>query len=194
MTLELRGNPETGRIRWTRRAVRALADSGVIDLEAFELLEGELLHKVKNPPHILAFVLSLQRLTMLFGMLYCQPEGPIEVALSDDETNLPEPDIAVLSRPLSATRPGPAEVRLLLEIADSTLSRDLGSKARLYARAGIVEYWVLDIENRRLHVHRDPAGDLYGSVRRYEESEEVAPLAAPTSPIAVSELLPPAAS
>jgi hypothetical protein len=125
MTLELRGDPETGRIRWTRRAVRALADSGLIDLEAFELLDGELIQKVKNPPHILAFVLTLQRLSALFGALYCQPEGPLEVALADDETNLPEPDLVVLTRPLGSFRPRPEEVRLLVEIADSTRASSL---------------------------------------------------------------------
>jgi Uma2 family endonuclease len=188
MTLELRANPETGRIRWTRRAVRALAESGLIDLEAFELLDGELIQKVKN--RVLAY------LRLAFGDAFVQHEMPILLSdvPDDTDTSLPEPDAAVL---FSATddftdAPSPGAIRLLIEVSDSTLGKDLGAKATLYASIGIVEYWVIDIPGQRLHVHRGPGGDIWREVRIYSAVESVAPLAAPTQPVPVADLLPPA--
>lgn len=67
----------------------------------------------------------------------------------------------------------------MVEVGDSTLRFDLTVKARLYGRAGIVEYWVLDVAGRRLIVHRGPAAGGYTSVAVYGESESVAALAAP---------------
>jgi Uma2 family endonuclease len=76
---------------------------------------------------------------------------------------------------------------LVVEISDSTLGFDLTTKAELYARAGIVEYWVVDVAARRLIVHRDPREGLYRAVTAYAEQESVAPLAAPHSALAVAE-------
>jgi Uma2 family endonuclease len=75
----------------------------------------------------------------------------------------PEPDLAVI--PLAAPRPyHPATATLVVEVAVSSLQRDLGVKSGLYARAGVTEYWVVDLDGRRLVVHRDadPAGVAYG--------------------------------
>jgi len=69
------------------------------------------------------------------------------------------------------------------------LAFDLTTKARLYARSGIVEYWVLDVAGRRLIVHRDPVDGQYQSVIAFSEEERVATLAAPEQDIRVGELL-----
>ncbi len=195
MTLELRANPETGRIRWTRRAVRVLAESGLIDLEAFELLDGELVQKMKNRPHFAALRRVLAYLRLAFGDTFVQHEMPILLSEEPDDadTSLPEPDAAVLSSPSDdfSDAPPPGAIRLLIEVSDSTLGKDLGAKAALYARIGIVEYWVVDIPGQRLHVHRGPSGDIWREVRIYSTSESVAPLAAPTQPVLVADLLPP---
>ena len=71
--------------------------------------------------------------------------------------------------------------------SERTLGFDMRTKAGLYARAGIVEYWVLDIPGRRLIVHRDPQGGRYASVVAYGARESVAPLAAPESRFRVSD-------
>jgi Uma2 family endonuclease len=108
------------------------------------------------------------------------PAAPIDVAPEDNPTNEPEPDLIVLTKPSHEFRnanPRPADLRLVVEISGSTLGFDLTSKAELYARAGIVEYWVVDIAARRLIVHRDPREGLYGSVTAYSEEESVTPLA-----------------
>jgi Uma2 family endonuclease len=77
-----------------------------------------------------------------------------------------------------------------VEIADTTLGFDLKTKGRLYARAGIVEYWVLDLAGRRMIVHRDPHNGEYQSVAAYAEDEIVAPLAAPDAHLCVRTVLP----
>jgi Uma2 family endonuclease len=69
-----------------------------------------------------------------------------------------------------------------------SLPFDLTTKARLYARARIPEYWVLDLDGRRLIVHRDPMEDSYRSVNAYGENERVTTLAAPLSELRVGDL------
>ena len=74
----------------------------------------------------------------------------------------------------------------MAEIGDSTLVFDLTIKARLYARAGVIEYWVLDVAGRRLIVHRKPVAGKYTTVTIYAGDEPVAPLAAPAAEFRVS--------
>ncbi len=122
-----------------------------------------------------------------FGEQFVNPEAPIDVAPEDNPTNEPEPDLVVLaspSREFQDANPRPGDLRLVVEISDSTLGFDLTTKAELYARAGIVEYWVIDVAARRLVVHletahRDPREGLYRSITAYGEDETVTPLASP---------------
>ncbi len=171
------------RKRWTRTECGGLQSMGLLDQRHYELVEGELIDKMgKNRPHVNSLVLLMAWLQQVFGVPYVNPEAPIDVAPSDNPTSEPEPDLIVLNRDLSNFQngnPRPADLALVVEIADSTLSFDLNTKARLYARAGIVEYWVLDIAERRVIVHRDPAAGKYQSVSAYAEHEPVSPLAAP---------------
>ena len=117
-----------------------------------------------------------------------QQEASIDVAPQDNGLNEPEPDLVVLrkSRTTFTKNPGPEDVLLVIEVSDATLEFDLKKKAQLYARAGIPGYGVLDINKRRLIVHREPVGDSYASVLSYYANESVAPLAAPQSPFPVS--------
>jgi Uma2 family endonuclease len=78
--------------------------------------------------------------------------------------------------------PQPQDLALVVEIADSTLALDLTTKAALYARAGIVEYWVIDVTGRRLYCHREPMAGKYSQIAVYEEHEAISPLAAPDAP------------
>ena len=120
-------------------------------------------------------------------------EAPINLRPLDNTTYRPEPDAAVLRQPVRtflSRDPDPAEIALLVEVADTTLAFDLGEKALKYAQAGITEYWVLDIINRRLIVHREPGAERYGSVLAFAEHEPVAPLAAPDHIITATAFLP----
>lgn len=157
----------------------------------FELIEGDIVDKRgRKPPHVLVVTLVFRALAAIFGFDLIQSQAPVAL----DEHNEPEPDAAALVRPLREylTRgtPTPEEVRLVVEIADTTLAADLTAKAALYARFGIAEYRVVDIAARRLVVHRQPGAGGYADVVSYSEAEEAAPLAAPHSTVRVADLLP----
>jgi Uma2 family endonuclease len=179
------------RKRWTRAECAALEASGIWDQQRLELVHGELISKMgKKRPHVNALVAVQAWLVRTFGEQFVNPEAPIDVASEDNPTNEPEPDLVVLAKPSREYRernPRPSDLRLVVEISDSTLGFDLTAKAELYARAGIIEYWVVDVADRRLIVHRDPSEGLYRSVIAYAEQETLAPLAAPHSEFRVAE-------
>jgi Uma2 family endonuclease len=182
--------PEPRRKLWTRVELEALSATGLFDQQKIELIEGELIDKMgKWPAHVAALVHLMRWLTEVFGWDFIYPEGSIDVAPEDNPTNEPQPDLAVLTCEvgiLGRRLPRPEEIKLLSEISDSTLGFDLGTKAGLYARAGIAEYWVLDIGGHRMFVHREPRAGRYTSVVAYNADESVAPLCAPDSPLRVN--------
>lgn len=180
--------------RWTREECAVLESSGLLDWERFELIEGELIPKMpKSPPHSRALRSLMRWFENLFGPDFILPETSIDVKPEDNPTSEPEPDVLVLTVPFldlaPGARPGPQDLRLVAEISCSTLAFDLTGKARLYARSGIPEYWVLDVKGRRLLIHRDPAGDGYRSVLAYSEHEYVRTLAVPSTDVRVGEFL-----
>ena len=181
------------RKRWTRAECEVLERSGLLANEHLELIDGELITKMgKNRPHVILVKRLLIWLVRVFGEEFVNAEAPTDVASGDNPTNEPEPDIIVLKRPDAEIRdrnPQPDEVALLVEVSDSSRSFDLSVKAALYARAGIVEYWVLDINARRMVVHREPEAGVYRSVIAYGEEESVTPLAAPSAALRVGDVL-----
>lgn len=183
--LELAVAPAPRRKLWTRAEYESLASSGLLNDQRLELIEGELIDKMgKKPPHVNSVTLLFAWLTGVFGLRRVYQEAPIDVAPEDNPTNEPEPDLVVLSSDISAfshKRPGPGDLLLLIEVAESTLGFDLKTKAGLYARAGIVEYWVLDLTGRQMIVHRDPRDGHYASLTAFRTEERVAPLAAADS-------------
>ncbi len=175
---------EIPRKKWTRKEAHILADLGFPNASKLELVDGELIDRMgKKHPHVLWQTLIVAWLRAKFGNEYVQTESPIDVSTEDNERSEPEPDLLVTSRSVrdyTGNAP-PKELKLVVEISDSTLSFDLQRKAGLYARAEIVEYWVVDINNSQVHVHREPANGVYTSVTKYSFSEEIIPLAAPDS-------------
>jgi Uma2 family endonuclease len=178
------------RKRWTRAEVDLLDSMGVFEGQHYELIDGELIDKMgKLRPHVLAVMVMQEWAIAIFGFWRVHKEDPIDVASEDNRRNRPEPDLVVLresSRQLGLRNPGPDDIVLAIEVADSTLDTDRSTKAALYARAGIPDYWVLDLNRHRLIVHREPAGGKYTSVVEYLEHEIVSPLAAPQSEFRVA--------
>jgi Uma2 family endonuclease len=147
----------------------------------------------KNRPHVRCASRVFQWLLAIFGSGFVDIEAPIDVSPLDNPGNEPVPDLIVLNRDadtIVSGNPQPQDLNLVVEISDSTLPFDLYTKAALYARAGIVEYWVLDINGRCLFVHRDPISGKYASVTAYGEDEAAAPLAAPESDFRARQVLP----
>jgi len=177
---------------WTRNECAVLERSGLVDLERYELIDGELIQKMgKNHPHTRALRLLMSWLEDRFGRDYCLQESAIDLRSEDHPTSEPEPDAVVLNGPFLAlsAQPRPAELRLVVEVSSSTLYHDLVTKRNLYARSGIVDYWVLDLEGRRLIVHPDPSEGVFLSIQAFQEHEFVSALAVPDHEIRVGELL-----
>jgi Uma2 family endonuclease len=177
------------RKRWTRAECATLEASGVLDQERLELVEGELVSKRQKRPHVNSLTMVQAQLVQPFGWRFLNVRAPIDVAPEDNSGNEPVPDLIVLRQDEShfTSNPGPQDLRLVAEIVDSSPHFDLTVKAPLYARAGISEYWVLDVSGRRLLVHRDPHSGMYADVAVYSEHESVPPLAAPGAEFRVAD-------
>jgi Uma2 family endonuclease len=178
------------RRRWTRAERERLEDLGLLNGERWELIEGELLLKMpKKRPHVQALAILTRWLMSVFAD-GVNTEAPIDVSPEDNPTSEPEPDLIVLrpdyGDPWSAV-PRPADVLLVVEISDTTLEFDATVKAGLYARSGLREYWVVDVQGQRLIVHRNPAGGRWQSIAAYNAGESVSPLAAPGNAFAVGQ-------
>ncbi len=94
--------------------------------------------------------------------------------------SVPEPDLAwVRNGDYTRSRPTVDDAILLIEVADTSLEYDLGEKANLYAAAKIRDYWVVDCQDQRLLVHREPSDLGYGSVQEFSGNEAVSPLSHP---------------
>jgi len=101
----------------------------------------------------------------------------------------PEPDVFWVRRARYRDgHPQAADVQLAIEVADSSLEKDLEIKRRLYAEVGIVEYWIVDCQNRCVHVFRDPEGTDYRSHRIASSTETISPLIAPDACLDLDDL------
>lgn len=179
--------------RWTRREYDRLIRLGMLrEDEPVELIAGRLVvAEPQNEAHARAIELAAESLRAAFGPGW-RIRVQLPLALGDDSE--PEPDVAVVAgTPREAGHPRSAG--LVLEVADWSLRLDREAKARIYARAGIADYWVVNLVDRVLEVHREPvaegrSGWKYRDVRVWVAGARVAPLAAPTALIAVDDLLP----
>jgi Uma2 family endonuclease len=182
------------RKRWTRAEYESLSGNELLSQQRLELVEGELINQMgKGRPHTISLKRLERWLERVFGEYLVESEASIDVSAEDNPTSEPEPDIVVLDRDASlfpSANPGPQNIRLVIEVADSSLYTDLTIKAALYARAGIVEYWVLDIVARRMIVHRDPHDGRYTSIISFGANERVAALAAPGCALRVGDVFP----
>jgi Uma2 family endonuclease len=178
------------RIRWTRQECTQLAEAGFLT-GRYELIDGEIIRKMgQGWMHSDVIVRLMTILTAIFGADFLRPQLPMTVS---SDFNEPEPDVAVTEQPRNAYRgrhPNAQEMLLVVEVADSSVSFDRNIKARLYAREGVRDYWIVDIPGRCLHAHRNPAPDGYGSVTVHTETEIVSLLLRPDITIRVADLLP----
>jgi len=114
-----------------------------LDQQRVELVEGEPISKLrKKRPHVNALTLLQTWLVQVFGSRFVNAAAPIDVAPEDNPTNEPEPDLIVLNQDLShfTANPRAQDLRLVVEIAATSLNFDLTVKAALYARAEVFEY------------------------------------------------------
>jgi Uma2 family endonuclease len=148
-----------------------------------------------NPPHANALYLLGEAVRAIFGAGWVVR---VQMPLKVDEDNDPFPDLAgAAGGPRDFFTAHPTTATLVVQVADTSLSEDLSVKAERYATAGVPDYWVPDIINRRMHVLRDPqpltkglGETAYKNQQILSPTDRVSPLAAPTASILVGDLLP----
>lgn len=177
---------------FTRDDYYAMADAGILKPEdRVELIEGEI---YQMGPIGNRHAGCVNRLVDEFAPLIAarravlSPQNPVNLT----DISEPEPDVVLLRRRedrYSESHPTPEDVLLLIEVADSSIGFDRGTKLPLYARCGIPEAWLVDVVKRTLEVHRDPERDGYRQVQRLRDGDRIAPLAFPDFEIAVESIL-----
>ncbi len=189
--------PFPARPGWTVKEFERLFDAGFFAPDArLELIDGEVWEKMsQNEPHTLALLLMQYKMLEIFATGHVVR---VQVPLILNENSKPEPDIAIVQGSLrTSSVPHPTTAELVIEISDATLRADQTTKAALYARAQIAEYWIVNLVDRTLEVRRQPSpmeaelmGHGYRSTQILLPGESIAPLGAPDAPIGVDELLP----
>lgn len=178
------------RTRITTNRYQMMVATGVLTkYDRVELIEGDMLdmapigtkHSAITSKLHEWFVLAVSRsATVVSG-------GPINLG----EFSEPQPDLMLLKRRAdfySGKIPEAADVLLLIEVSDSSLSFDQGIKLSLYARYGVAEYWVVDVEGKRVVVYRDPTVKGYARKVEFAAADLVRPHAFPDVKIAVGEI------
>ncbi|WP_373528090.1 Uma2 family endonuclease [Nostoc sp.] len=178
---------------WTVEEYHRMAEAGIFGAdERVELLEGKIIWMIaKGTAHRSAVGRTDYLLKNRLGnRAWVSVQDPIKLNARSE----PEPDIAVVKvDPLDYAdhHPTPAEVYLIIEVAESSLKLDCRIKALAYSQAGITDYWVLDVVGRQLHVFREPTQDGYQNKAILAEDATISPLDFPDLSIAVLEMLPP---
>ncbi|HZZ34516.1 MAG TPA: Uma2 family endonuclease [Caulobacteraceae bacterium] len=174
--------------RFTVDEVLAMQEAGIFgDFEKVELLNGELVPMQAKLDRHEAYKTALVR-RLILG-LPNDVDVLIEPTLYASAVSAPDPDIMVLNKGWKLREVKPADVRLVVEVADTSLAKDLGVKAAIYARFGVEDYWVIDAKAGRLIIHRGPEGETWREVRRLTGEEPATPLAFPSLSIRLRDLV-----
>jgi Uma2 family endonuclease len=169
-----------------------MGETGVFAPDArLELIEGEIFEMAPiGPPHSGA-VITLTRLLILRAGERSTLSVQLPVIVG--ELSVPQPDFALLKPRrdnYSKAHARQGDILLAIEVSDTTLRTDLRIKAPLYARAGIPEYWVVDVNERAVHVFREPGIDGYRKVIIAQGDDELASIELPQVRLRVSEIFP----
>ena len=168
-----------------------MVDAGILtEDDRVELIEGEIIQMSSmGSPHAAVITHVNDVFVPLFqGKALLRPQLPLRL----NEFNEPEPDIVLLEPRrdfYSSGHPGPADVFLVIEIADSSLRYDRGVKLPIYAATRVPEVWIADLQGAELLVFRDPSRRRYTTHLKFRRGESVSCLAFPDIRIAVDDLL-----
>jgi Uma2 family endonuclease len=182
---------ELVRRRFTLDEYHRMGKAGILNEDdRVELIRGEIVQMTAIGHDHASCVARLNHLLLgrLHGRVVLWPQNPL-VILPDSE---PQPDVILLAwrddfyRP---ALPGPADVVLLVEVADTSLRYDRRVKGPLYAEAGVRDYWIVDLAGDAVEVHREPAPGGFTRVERLTRGATLAPLAFPDVPLAVADVL-----
>ena len=173
--------------------IHRMMEAGIFDEnERFELIEGDLV--MMSPQHIaherIKNVLNMALSRVAPADVFVGVETSIQLA----RNVLVQPDITVISQsvynadPKTFARPQPQDILLLIEVASSIIGYDRRVKARLYARHGIREFWVIDANERTTWIHTGPTGETWSSIVERTPNEALTTPALPSFSIRLSEI------
>ena len=182
--------------RWQRAEYDRLVELGVFEGEPLELIGGQLVVAEPQGSHHASAITKVD-----YAVRAVLPPGwivRVQAPLSLDVESEPEPDVVVVAgRPGDYRESHPVRPVLVIEVAESSLEFDRTQKGSLYARAGITDYWIVNLAEGAVEVRRDPARDTsavfgwaYRSVSRLTPPATVAPLAFSSIRIPIADLLP----
>ncbi len=178
------------RMRITIDRYRKMVDSGVLTpSDRVELIEGEILGMAPiGTIHASVTGRLYKRIVLAVGnSAIVRAANPVDLG----DASEPEPDLLLLKPRADDyvhAHPQTQDILLLVEVSDSSLTFDLGTKRTLYASFGVSEYWVVDVNSRRIFVYRDPARGAFQGVREYLTGDTVSPQALPNVTVAVADL------
>ena len=174
--------------KWTIEEYHQLVETGILDDKRVELLQGIIVDMPpEGMPHVVYCSETVDYLKQLLGSNAAVREAHPITLPNDSE---PEPDIAVVaapSRQYLAHHPYPADIFWLIEYSNTTLNKDLNEKKRVYAEAGILEYWVVNLKASELIIFRDRAINTYKSELKLTTGN-ISPLSFPDIQIEVEKL------
>ena len=183
---------------WSRDEYYRLADCGWFQDERTELIGGRIyVVSPQKSRHFWIMENAARRLEKVFGAGYwVRRQGPLTLS----ESSEPEPDISIVAgdfEEFDNDPDHPKAASLIVEVSNTSLAFDRHDKASLYASFGVEDYWIINLVDGVLEVHREPTADqqqpfgyTYRSVRTLQRTDTIAPLAAPDSEIVVGDLLP----
>ncbi|HVA45255.1 MAG TPA: Uma2 family endonuclease [Pirellulales bacterium] len=179
--------------RFSLQEYDRLIASGVFDFPQrrhVELIRGELREMTPpGPSHedAVDFLTKWSVLSTAGEKVRIRVQNSIGIA---PLASAPEPDIAWVreKKGYKKARPAKGDVLLLIEVSDSSLDDDRGTKAKLYATAGIKDYWIVNLQDHCVEVRRDPWRGRYRALQTFTAGEEVRPLVLPKIALSVSEL------
>lgn len=187
--------PPVRPIRFTREDNIRLAELGFFEGKRVERIRGEVVEMSPNDwAHVVGCRKTGEVLEAVFAGVGWVSRGDQPIALADSD---PEPDVLVAPGRFEDYTDHPTTSLLVVEVANTTLHRDLTAKAELYAENSIPEYWVLDLDHRQLHVFRNPSplpvglgAAAYRTHLTLGAADTVSPLAAPAASGRVADLVP----
>jgi Uma2 family endonuclease len=165
----------------------ALVEQGRFEDEHIELLEGVIVEMSPQGEGHSGAITELNELLVLAlsGRAKIRPQCSFVIG----EYSQPEPDLAVVRAPRSVKDPHPEKAFLIVEVAQTSLAKDRGIKARLYASAGVPEYWIVDLRSMTIEVRTHPGKKAYAHRRTARRGDAIRLVAFPDVQIRVSDVL-----
>lgn len=193
MAIDITQEPAVAGVRrqWSVADYYAMAAAGILtEADRVELIEGEV---VRMSPIGSRHAACVDRLTGLLagvvaGVAQIRVQNPVRLS----EHSEPQPDLSLLRpRPdyYATAHPAPADILLVVEVADTSIGFDRSAKVPLYARAGIAEVWLVDVTGDRVTQYAMPAAGAYTVVRDLARGDELISASLPGLTLAVTGIL-----